>query len=75
MFEVPNYLAGWLQENFADRIPDNIPGWDALCNAPTTSKPNSPTVLTGGDTVATSGAQLIDELLNINPQITHYRYQ
>lgn len=69
MSGVPSYLATWLQKNFADRIPDNIPGWDALCNAPTTSKPRSPTVQTGGKTVATSGAELIDELLNINPQI------
>lgn len=69
MFEIPNYLATWLQENFSDRIPTNIPGWEDLCNAPTTSKPYSPTVQTGGKTVATSGAELIDELLNINPQI------
>ena len=33
MSKVPHFLATWINDNFADRIAEQIPGWNDLCNS------------------------------------------
>lgn len=33
MSKAPNFLAKWINDNFKDRITEQIPGWNALCSS------------------------------------------